>query len=268
MNILETIIAAKRQEVAERKLAIPTRELEKSSFLQSSPPSMRFSLQEPTTNRIIAEFKRRSPSKGNINLAADVQTTTRSYAAGGASGISVLTDEKFFGGCWHDLEVAIQWGVPVLRKDFMIDEYQLLEARAHGAAVILLIAACLSPSQVKELSLAARSMGLEVLLELHTKEELDHLHPSVSLVGINNRNLKNFEVNLQHSIDLAAQLPKDIPAIAESGIDSIQTLLELESAGFQGFLMGEYFMKQTDPVQAFLDFSSDLKNARQSTNPS
>lgn len=266
MNILETIIAAKRLEVAERKATIPFGELEKSSFLQSTPPSLRFFLQQPTTNRIIAEFKRRSPSKGNINLQADVLATTRSYAAGGASGISVLTDENFFGGCWQDLDTAIQWGVPVLRKDFIIDEYQLLEARAHGAAVILLIAACLSPAQVKELSLAARSMGLEVLLELHAAAELDHFHPSVSMVGINNRNLKNFEVNLQHSIDLAARLPKGIPAIAESGIDSIQTLLQLEAAGFKGFLMGEYFMKQSDPAQAFIEFSKDLQSARQLSN--
>jgi indole-3-glycerol phosphate synthase len=152
--------------------------------------------------------------------------------------------------------------VPVLRKDFIIDEYQLLEARAHGASVILLIAACLTPAAVKELSQTALSLGLEVLLELHDATELDHMHPSVSLVGINNRNLKNFEVNWQHSIDLVAQLPADLPAIAESGIDSIDTLLQLESAGFSGFLMGEYFMKQPNPGDAFLSFAAELNSVR------
>jgi indole-3-glycerol phosphate synthase len=268
MNILETIIAAKQQEVAERKAALPARDMEKSPFLHSTPPSLRFYLAQPSGSRIIAEFKRRSPSKGNINLEADVLATTRSYAAGGASGISVLTDEKFFGGSWQDLDIAVQWGTPVLRKDFIIDEYQLLEARAHGAAVILLIAACLSPARVKELTLAARSMGLEVLLELHAAEELNHLHPSVSFVGINNRNLKNFEVNLEQSIKMVELLPKDLPAIAESGIDTIATLLELEDAGFKGFLMGEYFMRQSDPGAAFLTFSAELKQARQRRNPS
>lgn len=264
MSILDTIITAKKQEVAERKTSIPVSQLEKSPYLSITPPSMRYSLQESFTNSIIAEFKRRSPSRGDINIHADVKSTTRSYAAGGASGISVLTDATFFGGSWEDLDAAIQWGTPVLCKDFMIDEYQLLEARAHGASVILLIASCLSPERVKQLSSAARAMDLEVLLELHDASELDHLHPSVNMVGINNRNLKNFEVNIQQSMDLIAQLPEDVPAIAESGIQSIEAILQLEKAGFQGFLIGEHFMKQPDPGAAFLSFSAELKRIRPS----
>ncbi|MFN5362595.1 MAG: indole-3-glycerol phosphate synthase TrpC [Bacteroidota bacterium] len=266
MNILDTIIASKQAEVAARKISTPAAELEKSPFFQQPLPSLRYALQQRTTSGIIAEFKRRSPSKGNIHIDADVLATTRAYAAGGAAGISVLTDESFFGGSWSDLDTAIQWGVPVLRKDIIIDEYQLLEARAHGAAVILLIAACLTPAAVKALAQAARSLGMEVLLELHDQAELEHIHPSVSLVGINNRNLKNFEVNWQHSIELVAQLPTDIPAIAESGIDSIDTLLQLESAGFSGFLMGEYFMKQPDPGNAFLSFAAELNSVRKRNN--
>jgi indole-3-glycerol phosphate synthase len=262
MNILDTIIASKHEEVAARKISMPAAELKKSAFFQQPLPSLRYALQQRSASGIIAEFKRRSPSKGNIHIEADVLATTRAYAAGGAAGISVLTDESFFGGSWFDLDTATQWGVPVLRKDFIIDEYQLLEARAHGASVILLIAACLTPAAVKELSQTALSLGLEVLLELHDATELDHIHPSVSLVGINNRNLKNFEVNWQHSIDLVAQLPADMPAIAESGIDSIDTLLQLESAGFSGFLMGEYFMKQPNPGDAFLSFAAELNSVR------
>jgi indole-3-glycerol phosphate synthase len=265
MNILDTIIAAKQHEVASRKKAISILQLEQQPHFLQPLPSLRQSLLHPSTNGIIAEFKRKSPSKGNIHLDADVVSVTQAYASAGASGISVLTDEKFFGGSWADLEAAIQWGVPVLRKDFIIDEYQLVEARAHGAAVILLIAACLTPLQVKTLAATARSLGLEILLELHDASELAHIHPSVTLVGINNRNLKNFEVNWQHSIELAAQIPAEFPSIAESGIDSIETLLQLQSAGFSGFLMGEYFMKQANPAEAFVRFSQTLQQARNVT---
>lgn len=265
MNILDTIIAAKQQEVASRKKNISIQQLEQQPLFMQPIPSLRQSLLHPSTNGIIAEFKRKSPSKGNIHLEADVTAVTKAYATGGASGISVLTDETFFGGSWSDLEAAIQWGVPVLRKDFIIDEYQIVEARAHGAAVILLIAACLTPLQVKTLAATARSLGLEILLELHDAAELAHIHPSVTLVGINNRNLKTFAVNWQHSIELAAQIPAEFPAIAESGIDSVETLLQLASAGFSGFLMGEYFMKQKDPAAAFLQFSQNLQQARNVT---
>ncbi|MCA6477769.1 MAG: indole-3-glycerol-phosphate synthase [Chitinophagaceae bacterium] len=266
MNILEKIVAAKRREVAERKAMTSVRQLEVSPFFQTTPPSMLASLMDPAKNGIIAEFKRRSPSKGDINVQADVHATTRDYAAGGASGISVLTDETFFGGGWKDLDTAVRWGTPVLRKDFIIDEYQLLEARSHGASVILLIAACLTPGEAKQLAMCAKAMELEVLLELHDPEEMFHMNSAVTFVGINNRNLKNFEVNMQQSMEMVEQLPNDLPAIAESGIDSISTLLELEDVGFKGFLMGEYFMRQSNPGAAFLSFSDELKNARARRN--
>lgn len=265
MNILDTIIAAKKLEVASRKIEIPIRQLEQSPLFQQAIPSLRANLLQPGTTGIIAEFKRKSPSKGIIHPNANAGEITGAYAAGGASGISVLTDASFFGGSWADLAAAIGWGVPVLRKDFIIDEYQLIEARAHGAAVILLIAACLTPAEVKQLANAARLLGLEVLLELHDQAELEHIHPAVTLVGVNNRNLKNFEVNLQHSIELAAQIPAEFPAIAESGIDSVETIMQLQSAGFSGFLMGEYFMKQADPGKAFLHFAQSLQDARNVT---
>ncbi|MFM9019975.1 MAG: indole-3-glycerol phosphate synthase TrpC [Sediminibacterium sp.] len=266
MNILDKIIAAKRREVADRKAMTSVRQLEVSPFFQTTPPSMLKTLLDPSKNGIIAEFKRRSPSKGDINVQADVLATTRDYASGGASGISVLTDETFFGGSWKDLDTAVQWGTPILRKDFIIDEYQLLEARSHGASVILLIAACLTPGEAKQLAMSARAMELEVLLELHDADEMFHMNSAVTFVGINNRNLKSFEVNLQQSIELVEQLPDDLPAIAESGINSISTLLELEDVGFKGFLMGEFFMRQSDPGAAFLTFSDELMKARQRRN--
>lgn len=266
MNILDKIIAAKRREVADRKAMTSVRQLEVSPFFQTTPPSMLKTLLDPSKNGIIAEFKRRSPSKGEINVQADVLATTRDYASGGASGISVLTDETFFGGSWKDLDTAVQWGTPILRKDFIIDEYQLLEARSHGASVILLIAACLTPGEAKQLAMSARAMELEVLLELHDADEMFHMNSAVTFVGINNRNLKSFEVNLQQSIELVEQLPDDLPAIAESGINSISTLLELEDVGFKGFLMGEFFMRQSDPGAAFLTFSDELMKARQRRN--
>jgi len=266
MNILDKIVAAKRREVADRKAMTTVRQLEVSPFFQTTPPGMLKTLLDPSKNGIIAEFKRRSPSKGDINVQADVLATTRDYASGGASGISVLTDETFFGGSWKDLDTAVQWGTPILRKDFIIDEYQLLEARSHGASVILLIAACLTPGEAKQLAMSARAMELEVLLELHDPDEMFHMNSAVTFVGINNRNLKSFEVNLQQSMELVEQLPDDLPAIAESGINSISTLLELEDVGFKGFLMGEFFMRQSDPGAAFLTFSDELMKARQRRN--
>ena len=167
---------------------------------------------------------------------------------------------KFFGGCLQDLTAATVHETPILRKDFMIDPYQIIEAKAHGAEVILLIAACLTPTQVKHLAAVAKDTGLEVLLEIHNKAELDHVCDNVDMVGINNRNLKTFEVDLAHSIALAKMLPAHLPKIAESGISDVSTIIELKKEGFDGFLIGENFMKTPDPAAAFAAFVADLKN--------
>jgi indole-3-glycerol phosphate synthase len=214
----------------------------------------------PGKTGIIAEFKRKSPSKGVINDTASVEVVTAAYAAHGASGLSVLTDNHFFGGSLVDLTAATINETPILRKDFMIDPYQIIEAKAFGAEVILLIAACLSPTQVKELAGVAKDIGLEVLLEIHTSAELDHLCDNIDMVGINNRNLKTFEVDLAHSIALAKMLPAHLPKIAESGISNVSTIVELKKEGFDGFLIGENFMKTSDPAAAFAAFVADLKN--------
>jgi len=218
-------------------------------------------LLDPRKTGIIAEFKRRSPSKGPINENADVVDVTQEYVRGGASGLSVLTDERFFGGSIEDMDKARQNSVPILRKDFMIDEYQLLEAKAFGADVILLIAACLTPVEVKRLAVFARSLGLEVLLEIHNEEELGHICEETELVGVNNRDLKTFTVDVERSIRLLGKIPPEKIIIAESGISRVDTIVHLRKSGFHGFLIGENFMKEKNPGLAFQDFAAHLAEA-------
>jgi len=259
MNILDTIIVQKRKEVAVRKQQTSVAELEKGKFFAKETLSLKKFLLDPSRTGIIAEFKRKSPSKGVINDKVTVEEVTTAYAKNGASGISVLTDTDFFGGHLDDLMAANINKVPLLRKDFMIDEYQLVEAKAYGADLILLIAACLTPEEVKQMAATAVSLGLEVLLEIHNDEELAHICDEVTLVGVNNRNLKTFDVSIDTSLGLINKIPSDKPAIAESGISSVDTIVTLRSAGFKGFLIGENFMKQPSPSIAFADFVNQLK---------
>jgi indole-3-glycerol phosphate synthase len=258
MNILEKIIAQKSKEVAAKKNDVPEQELEKGRYFSRQTLSLRKRLLDDKYTGIIAEYKRRSPSKGIINDRDSVEAVTMAYTAFGASGISILTDLEFFGGSLDDLISARDNGIPLLRKDFMIDEYQITEAKAYGADVILLIAACLSPLRVKQLAQKAKELGLEVLLELHDESELDHICELVDLVGVNNRNLKTFEVDLEHSTRLAEKIGSDFVKVAESGINDVNNIRYLKAHGFQGFLIGEYFMKQKSPMEAFKNFSYSL----------
>lgn len=260
MNILETIIEQKKIEVAERKRQKPVAMLEQSAYFSRGPLSLRKFLLNQDKTGIIAEFKRRSPSKGWINANADPAVVTTAYAAHGASGLSVLTDGHFFGGSLEDLMRARANDIPVLRKDFVIDEYQVLEAKAVGADVILLIAANLTPAQVKTLASTAGNIGLEVLLEIHNEEELDHICDEVDIVGVNNRNLKTFEVNIDTSVYLSSLIPADKIKISESGISDIKTINELKRHDYKGFLIGENFMKAPDPAIAFAAFAKQLKS--------
>lgn len=259
MNILDKIVAQKQIEVAARKLQTPVAVLEQMQYFSAETLSLYSFLLDPTKTGIIAEYKRKSPSKGVINDQATVEEVTMAYAKYGASGISVLTDTEFFGGSLTDLLAATINELPLLRKDFMIDEYQLIEAKAHGAEVILLIAACLSPDKVKSMAATAKSLGLEVLLEIHNEQELEHICDSIDLVGVNNRNLKTFEVSIDTSLALIKQIPTNKLAIAESGISNVDTIVTLRQAGFKGFLIGENFMKQASPSIAFADFVHQLK---------
>jgi len=259
MNILDTIIEYKALEVQAVKEKISVQELRQSSFYVRPTFSLKQFLLDETKTGIIAEFKRKSPSKGIINDTADVVEVTTAYTAHGASCLSVLTDEHFFGGSANDLQKARVHQIPILRKDFIIDEYQITEARAMGADVILLIAACLSPERVKELAEFAKKLQLEVLLEIHTENELAHICDATEIVGINNRDLKTFSVDINRSIELGKKIPADKIKIAESGINNIDTICTFKNAGFKGFLIGENFMKQPDPTIAFADFVQQLK---------
>jgi indole-3-glycerol phosphate synthase len=261
MNILDTIVARKKEEVAARKQVTTAEQLKVISAYQRNCISLKERLASGKTSGIIAEFKRQSPSKGVINNQADVVDVTNAYAQA-AAGISVLTDADFFGGSAVDLMRARVQQVPILRKDFMIDTYQIDEAKAMGADVILLIAACLSVNEVAEMAAYAKSVGLEVLLEIHDDTELQHICGDVDMVGVNNRNLKTFEVSLDTSLNLIQQLPKDKPAVAESGISSVENIRLLEKAGFKGFLIGENFMKTSEPGMAFLEFVEALQFGR------
>lgn len=257
MNILDTIIAFKRREVEARKLQVSIAELMNGPFFKNETSSLKKKLVESRTG-IIAEFKRKSPSKGIINASASVAKVTRGYTKYGAAGISVLTDEEFFGGNIRDLFSATVNDLPILRKDFIIDEFQLFESKAFGAEVILLIAACLSQTEVKNLAGIAKDLGMEVLLEIHDDTELDHICDEVDIVGINNRDLKTFNVDIQQSVELGKSIPSGKAKISESGIDNVQTIKMLRKHGFSGFLIGEKFMKEKDPVEAFRIFVDEL----------
>lgn len=260
MNILDTIIERKKIVVEERKRLKSVSELEKMSLFKKETYSFADSLLEKNKTGIVAEFKRKSPSKGIINGTSRVRDVVKDYVKYGASAVSVLTDEDFFGGSLNDLIEARKNQVALLRKDFIIDEYQLIESKAYGADIILLIAACLSAEDVKKLSTFAKNIGLNVLLEIHTEEELDHICDDVDVVGINNRDLKTFKVDLNHSIELCKKIPSDKIKISESGIDEVKTIYFLKQNGFSGFLIGEKFMKEKNPGVAFGDFVNELKN--------
>nr|WP_299388329.1 indole-3-glycerol phosphate synthase TrpC [Allomuricauda sp.] len=260
MNILDKIVADKRKEVDLRKSIIPTAQLEQTSLFARNCPSLAFALRHSDTG-IIAEHKRRSPSKSVINQGLNVQDVAMGYEKAGVSGMSVLTDGKYFGGSLDDLILArTSANIPILRKEFIIDEYQILEAKAHGADVILLIAAILTRDEIKTLSETAKSLGLDVLLEVHNEEELQKsIMPSLDMLGVNNRNLKTFEVRLDTSKTLAEQIPNEFVKVSESGISSIDAIKELQPYGYEGFLIGENFMKTDDPGKHAKDFIDQLK---------
>lgn len=260
-NILAEIVAHKHIEVAARKLQRSAQDLQQSSAFQRETLSLRHFLQQPEKTGIIAEFKRRSPSKGLINGDVTVQQVTTAYTRYGASGLSVLTDEKYFGGSSDDLQQARSFNqIPILRKDFVIDEYQILEAKAIGADVILLIAECLDAAQVAQLAAFAHNLGLEVLLEVHSETQLEKVTAHTHLVGVNNRDLVTFQVDFNRSCELAPKIPADKVKVAESGINDPAAIVTLKAAGFQGFLIGEHFMKQEDPARAFENFVQTLSD--------
>ncbi|MEM7484702.1 MAG: indole-3-glycerol phosphate synthase TrpC [Bacteroidota bacterium] len=260
MNILDKIVADKRKEVYLKKSLIPLSQLEKSVLIERDTVSLAHKLKNSNSG-IIAEHKRRSPSKSVINQDLNVQDVAIGYENAGVCGMSVLTDGKYFGGSLDDLLLArAAVTMPVLRKEFIIDEYQILEAKAYGADVILLIAAVLSKIEIKSLSEAAKKLDLDVLLEVHNEEELHKsIMPSLDMLGVNNRNLKTFEVSLETSKNLSELIPDEFVKVSESGISSIEAIQELKHYGYQGFLIGENFMKTDNPGQHATEFIKTLE---------
>ncbi|HEY3372595.1 MAG TPA: indole-3-glycerol phosphate synthase TrpC [Prolixibacteraceae bacterium] len=261
MNILDKINENKRREVAEAKAKVTIDQLMASPYFKRPVNSLKAALLAEGASGIIAEFKTQSPSRGLINGEAEASEVTAAYVTAGASGLSVLTDEAYFGGSFEDLAKA-RWAnpkAPILRKDFMLDPYQIYEAKAHGADVVLLIAESLNKQSLLELTQTARKIGLEVLVEIHSAEELEKLNPEVDLVGINNRNLKTFEVDINTSIRLGEMIPSSFVKISESGISDPESIAQLRAAGFKGFLIGETFMKTEDPGKTCAEFIANLK---------
>ena len=260
MNILDTIVARKKAEVDERKKRKPLDVIKLDAFYIRNTISLVEGLSRPNASGIIAEFKRKSPSKGVINDRVDLLEVTKGYQVAGASAVSILTDEYFFGGDDQDVVRAREvLDIPILRKEFIIDEYQVHEAKALGADLILLIAACLTKEEVVRFSTVARSLGLEVLLELHDEDELGHVCETIDLVGINNRSLKTFDVNIARSLRMAGQLPKDKLKVAESGIDDPAQVKLFRENGYSAFLIGENFMKTNDPGIALHEFRNQIE---------
>jgi indole-3-glycerol phosphate synthase len=260
MTILDKIVLQKKEVIATAKQKVSVAELEASPLFHRDTYLLRQFLLDPARTGIIAEFKRRSPSKGIINDKVSVEDVTTGYAAAGASAISVLTDTEFFMGQPADLLAARAVNqVPLLRKDFMIDPYQVLEAKAWGADIILLIAAILTPAEIQTLGSLAKSLGLNVLLEVHNMEELQRsINPNVDAIGVNNRNLADFTVSVQTSFDLAKHIPAEFLKVSESAISDTETIKQLKAAGFNGFLIGENFMRQAEPGKAMAEFVKGL----------
>lgn len=261
MNILDEIIVHKHKEVERCKASLSTKQLEVSAYFRRQTISLRSFVLDKNRHGIIAEFKRKSPSKGIINGIAQIGQVVRGYFDAGVSGISILTDENYFGGSREDVMLAREKvRCPILRKEFIVDEYQIIEAKSIGADAILLIAASLTNQQMKQFCKQAKLLGLDVLLEVHNEEELNQsLDVGADLIGVNNRDLKTFQVSIDVSKNLIQKIPKEVAAVSESGIENPSTIKELKAIGFSGFLIGQSFMQTTDPAKACLEFINQLK---------
>lgn len=260
MNILDKIIDCKRDEVRISKELVPVSILESSDFFKVEMPSFYNALAKPGPS-IIGEFKRKSPSKGIINDSSDIVQVVKGYKDAGISAISVLTDYEFFGGQKNDLEIVAEFiQTPLLRKDFIIDEYQVIESKSIGASAILLIASVLTKIEIKHLASMAHNLGLDILFEIHDKEDLEKIVPAINIVGINNRNLNNFEISMDNSLKLVECLPQNCIKVAESGLRSHNDVNQLFKTGFDAFLIGENFMRSDDPALTASQFMKDLRS--------
>ena len=260
MNILEKIVIDKKNEIFLKKKFISIKDLERFKLFNLQTTSLKDNINNSDFG-IIAEFKRRSPSKSIINQNSNVQDVAMGYMNAGASGMSTLTDQKYFGGSLEDLLLAkSSCNLPILRKDFIIDEYQIYEAKAYGADVVLLIAAILSVDKLKYLATKAKELRLEVLLEVHNIDEINlYSNDSVDIIGVNNRDLKTFKTSMGISKKLLPHISNDYMKISESGISKISSIKELKDIGYDGFLIGENFMKNENPGKMANNFINSLK---------
>lgn len=260
MNILDTIVAVKKTETEARKKKYPVQVLERSAYFDKPVKSFFDSLNKKEPS-VIAEFKRKSPSKGIINNKAEVVHVASGYFSAGVSAMSVLTDNSFFGGSEDDLEKVAKLSLlPLLRKEFIIDEYQVIESKAIGASAILLIGAILNKSESKKLSSLAKSIGLEVLFEIHDESDLEKMDTEVRIAGVNNRDLKSFDINMGNSLSLLKKIRPDCLKVAESGFQTINDVMEMYAHGYDAFLIGERFMKSENPSESAAEFMKDLKS--------
>jgi len=258
-DILRTIVDQKHKEVERLQSQYSIDDLKKAKHFHRTCYSAKAAITTDNNSGIISEFKRQSPKKGPINADADIRYVIQSYQKANVSVVSVLSDTHFFGAHNTDFEIAREClNIPLLRKDFIISPYQIYQTKAMGADMILLIAAILTPKEVLDMSRIAKDLGLEILLEIHDESELEHINPLIDLVGINNRNLKDFYVDLNHSIRLSRQIPDRFVKVAESGIQGEDNIRFLKSNGFQAFLIGEHFMKQEDPGKACSELIQNL----------
>lgn len=255
MSILKQIVDTKKAEVAEKKTLYPTKLLERSLYFTTPTVSLKKYLTAPEKSGVIAEIKRRSPSSGLINGYVSVERVSIGYMQAGASALSILTDNKYFSGSSEDLQTARKFNYcPILRKEFIIDEYQILEARAIGADAILLIAAILSKEEISRLTSLAHSLNMEVLFEIHNRDEISSVAADTDVIGVNNRNLSTFKTTIENSLEIFPHLPSGMIKISESGIDSPETAILLSKHGYHGFLIGEHFMKHSRPEDSCASF--------------
>lgn len=257
MKILDKIVRDKKEELKDLKELISYKNLENSRFFNRTTYSLRDCILNGSG--IISEFKRKSPSKGVINNSSSITNVTKSYEIAGVSGISILTNQHYFGGTIEDIKVVRDdIKTPILRKEFIVDEFQIIEAKSIGADAILLIASILTKEEIKQFSELAKSLNLDILFEIHTRDELDKLNPSIGIVGVNNRNLKTFEVDINNSLILSEYIPDSMVKVSESGISQIRSINLLKEFGYKGFLIGESFMKTENPGAACKEFLDSI----------
>lgn len=259
MNKLQEIVLEKRKQVKEDKRQFPVEMLERSIYFNRKCASLKEYITRDDKSGIIAEIKKKSPALGAINPEIKVESLAKGYTQAGASALSVLTDFKFFGGCNADFMVAREnTSYPILRKDFVIDEYQVIEAKSIGADAILLIAAILTKEEIILFTDLAHKFGMEVLLEVHMEQELEKVYEQVDVIGVNNRNLETMQIDIATSILMSKLIPAGYIKISESGIENPEILLELKQFGYNGFLIGSHFMKHADPGKACSDFIQQI----------